>query len=281
MATCPVVVTIHDLIPFVFPMYSLPKGLMVKSGYWLAAKRATHIITVSRNTANDVALLLGVAQRKITAVASAADRVLYASEQREGEAGILKEKFGVTGPYVMAASARNWRHKNLEAALNAIERASNSTAVKIQTIIYGPPEGLAAAGGVERWRSIGVIHTGYTAVEDLAMLFRHARAFVMPSLYEGFGLPILEAMSCGCPVITSNGGSLPEVAGDGAQIFPPTDVRGMASALTGLLTSDENLGQWRAAALRQAALFSWERTARETISVYRKAIQTKPALPWC
>ena len=131
-----------------------------------------------------------------------------------------------------------------------------------------------AAGGLERWKSIGVSHTGFTAVDDLAMLFRHARAFVMPSLYEGFGLPILEAMSCGCPVITSNGGSLPEVAGDGAQIFPPMDVTGMASALTRLFTSDESLAQWRAASLSQAAQFSWERTARETISVYRKAVQT-------
>jgi glycosyltransferase involved in cell wall biosynthesis len=101
-------------------------------------------------------------------------------------------------------------------------------------------------------------------------LFRHARAFIMPSLYEGFGLPVLEAMSCGCPVITSTGGSLPEVAGEGAQIFAPNDVSGMGTAVAKLLTSEQNLEQWRAAALARAAQFSWDRTARETINVYRK-----------
>jgi glycosyltransferase involved in cell wall biosynthesis len=273
-ASCPVVVTIHDLIPFLFPVYSRLKGIIVKTGYHAAAKKAAQIITDSLNTARDVELLLEASAQKITAVPIAADRSRYVAEQRKGEAAILEEKFGVTGPYVMASSARNWRHKNLEATLNAIELAINSTGMNIQTVIYGPPDGLVAAGGVERWQSIGVTHTGYTAVDELAMLFRHARAFVMPSLYEGFGLPILEAMSCGCPVITSNGGSLPEVAGDGAQIFPPTDVTGMSCALARLLTSDDNLAHWRVAALRQAAQFSWERTARETISVYRKAMQT-------
>ncbi len=272
-ASCPVVVTIHDVIPFLFPVYSRLKGIIVKTGYYAAAKKAAHIITDSLNTARDVELLLGASAKKITAVPIAADRSCYVAEQRKGEADLLAEKFGVTGPYVMAASARNWRHKNLEAALNAIELATNSTTMNIQTIIYGPPDGLVVAGGVERWQSIGATHTGYTAVDDLAMLFRHARAFVMPSLYEGFGLPILEAMSCGCPVITSNGGSLPEVAGDGAQIFSPTDVMGMSSALARLLTSDDNLAHWRVAALRQAAQFAWERTARETISVYRKTVQ--------
>ena len=248
--------------------------MIVKAGYHIAAKKATHIITDSLNTARDVELLLDASAKKITAVPIAADHSRYIAEQREGEVAILHEKFGVTGTYVMAASARNWRHKNLEAALNAIELATHSTAMNVQTVIYGPPDGLVAAGGVERWRSIGVSHTGYTAVDDLAVLFRHARAFVMPSLYEGFGLPILEAMSCGCPVITSNGGSLPEVAGDGAQIFLPADVKGMASALTRLVASDENLAQWRIAALKQAAQFSWKRTTRETLSVYRKALQT-------
>lgn len=269
-APCPVVVTFHDLIPFLFPVYSWPKRTIVKAGYQASATRAAHIITVSHNTANDVELLLGVSKEKITAVPSAADRSSYVVEQREGETAILEEKFGLNGPYVMAASARNWQHKNLEAALKAIELAAKSTTTKIQTVIYGPPDGLAAAGGLERWQNIGVLHTGFTPAGDLALLFRHARAFVMPSLYEGFGLPILEAMSCGCPVITSNGGSLPEVAGEGAQIFAPTDVSGMATALTGLLTSDHAAIHWRAAALKQAARFSWEHTARETIDVYRK-----------
>ena len=132
--------------------------------------------------------------------------------------------------------------------------------------------------------SLKVHHVGYIGSEDLATLFRHAHAFLMPSLYEGFGLPLVEAMSCGCPVIASNRGSLPEIAGGGAQCFDPFDIKGMASALCALLRSPEELQQKRSDALRRAADFSWDKAALETISVYhhvnqysrRQAIGSKP-----
>ena len=281
-AHCPVVVTIHDLIPFLFPIYSPVKQFVVKNGYQLAARRAAHIIADSANTARDVERLLGASPGKITAAPIAADRSRYFA-QPEGievhdERAILQKKFGVAGPYVMAISARNWRHKNLGGALAAIELAVTSSGINLQTIIYGPPDGLNASGGAPRWQSVGLRYAGYTAIADLAMLFRYARAFIMPSFYEGFGLPILEAMACGCPVITSNGGSLPEVAGSGAQVFAPNDVTGMASALVDLLSSDESFYRWRAAALHRAAQFSWQRTAQETINVYRRvlSLRSKP-----
>jgi len=268
-AGCPVIITIHDLIPFLFPIYSKAKGLVVKEGYRMASKFAAHIVAVSENTAADLRTLLGVSAEKITAVSNAANPRFSASSN-SSEQAILRENFGVSGPYVMAASARNWRHKNLAGALAALELAVKNSGLKFQTIIYGPPDGLDAAGGAQRWQSVGLRYAGYTSIDDLSMLFRHARAFIMPSLYEGFGLPILEAMSCGCPVITSSGGSLPEVAGSGAQVFSPNDVTGMASAITRLLTSDADFEHWRAVALKQAAQFSWERTAQETINVYCK-----------
>jgi glycosyltransferase involved in cell wall biosynthesis len=269
-ARCPVVATVHDLIPFLFPIYSPAKQLAVKSGYRMAVKRAAHIIADSANTARDIERLLGTREEKITAVPIAADRSRYSAEGAEGESAILREKFGVMGPYVMAASARNWRHKNLEGTLAALELTVKASSVNFQTIIYGPADGLEGSGGIERWQSIALRYTGYTAIEELAMLFRHARAFVMPSLYEGFGLPVLEAMCCGCPVITSTGGSLPEVAGNGAQIFDPQDIKGMASAVANLLRSEKDFLRWRKAGLARASQFSWERTARETIAVYRK-----------
>jgi glycosyltransferase involved in cell wall biosynthesis len=309
-APCPVVITIHDLIPFLFPIYSRAKGLVIRTAYRVAARRATHIVTVSQNTADDVQRLLSVPAAKISAVPNAANSVFACAPATETaqEQSLLRNKFGITRPYLMASSARNWRHKNLEGALAAVELATKELAIKsdspeFQTIIYGPPDGLIAAGGAtslssttagsaglsagasgspagtnSRWQGIALRHTGYTSAPDLAMLFRHARAFIMPSLYEGFGLPILEAMACGCPVITSNGGSLPEVAGSGAQVFAPNDVTGMASALVDLLSSDENFYRWRAAALHRAAQFSWQRTAQETINVYRRvlSLRSKP-----
>jgi glycosyltransferase involved in cell wall biosynthesis len=269
-ASCPVIVTIHDLIPFLFPIYSAVKQMVVKTGYRVAANQAAHIIADSLNTARDVERLLKTNAEKITAVPIAADRSRYSPDAAEGELTLLREKFGVAGPYVMAASARNWRHKNLEGALKALELTRTQAGVEFQTIVYGPGDGLKAAGGPQLWRNIGLRHTGYTGIDDLAILFRHARAFIMPSLYEGFGLPVLEAMSCACPVITSTGGSLPEVAGEGAQVFATDDVTGMGAALAELLTSERNLEQWRVAALARAAEFSWDRTALKTINVYRK-----------
>lgn len=269
-ASCPVIITIHDLIPFLFPLYSAVKQMVVKTGYRVAANQADHIIADSLNTARDIERLLKTKAEKITAVPIAADRSRYSPDAGEGELTLLRDKFGVTGPYVMAASARNWRHKNLEGALKALELARTQAGMEFQSIIYGPGDGLKAAGSAQCWRKIGVRHTGYTGIDDLAILFRHARAFIMPSLYEGFGLPVLEAMSCGCPVITSTGGSLPEIAGGGAQVFATDDVTGMAAAVAKLLTSEQNFQQWRAAALARAAEFSWDRTAFNTINVYRK-----------
>jgi glycosyltransferase involved in cell wall biosynthesis len=109
---------------------------------------------------------------------------------------------------------------------------------------------------------------GCTDAEDLAALFRHAHAFIMPSLYEGFGLPLVEAMSCGCAVITSNRGSLPEVAGAGAQCFDPLDIPAMANALVELLRSPGELERRKSNALNRAADFSWNKTALDTMRVY-------------
>jgi glycosyltransferase involved in cell wall biosynthesis len=110
-----------------------------------------------------------------------------------------------------------------------------------------------------------VCFPGYIAQEDLPALLRGASAFVMPSLYEGFGLPVLEAMACGAPVIASNSSSLPEVAGDAALLVEPTDVSAFADALHTLLTDAALREELRARGFRQAARFTWSRCAQETL----------------
>jgi glycosyltransferase involved in cell wall biosynthesis len=266
---CPVVVTVHDLIPFLFRIYPWPKQWMVKMGYRAAAWRVEHIIADSQSTAQDVREILAVPQQRITAVPIAASRDFTAQGPADG-LRCLNEKYGLHPPYVVAASARNWRTKNLESALQALEIARTQTGVEFQTVVYGPAEGINALNAKERWQKLNLQALGYVAARELAMLFRHAHAFVMPSLYEGFGLPILEAMSCGCAVVTSNAGSLAEVAGEGAQVFAPLDVAGMARAVTGLLLDPEGLARWRVSALRRAGDFSWNKAALQTISVYHR-----------
>ncbi|MGE5323779.1 MAG: glycosyltransferase family 4 protein [Actinomycetota bacterium] len=265
-APCPVVVTFHDLIPFLFPIYPWAKQALVRNGYRLASRKAAHIIADSQNTANDIEKILSVERKRISVV-HLAPNDCYHPRSGDEEISLLSQKFGIHCPYVLVAGARNWRTKNLETALKVLECVREQSRLKFDAVAYGSPEGIRSAAG-ESALSLNLNCTGYIAAEELAMLYRHASAFILPSLYEGFGLPLLEAMSCGCPVITTTGGALPEVAGNGAQVFDPRNVPGMADALCRLLCHEDERNFWRKAALARAQEFSWARAARETVSVY-------------
>jgi glycosyltransferase involved in cell wall biosynthesis len=272
MLECPLIVTFHDLIPFLFSIYRWPKQAMVKAGYRIASGRAAHIIADSEQASSDIQKMLGVSAERITAVHLAAARETFHACAGAGEAERLQKKFGISQPYIVVASARNWRTKNLEGACKALMAAGNAGA-EFQAVVYGPPEGLAAVSSDELCRKLNLCRAGYVEAEELGALFRHAHAFLMPSLYEGFGLPLVEAMSCGCPVLASNRGSLPEIAGEGAQCFDPFDISAMAEALLALLRSPHELQRWRASALQRAQDFSWDKAALETISVYHHVNQ--------
>jgi glycosyltransferase involved in cell wall biosynthesis len=264
---CPVVVTVHDLIPFLFKIDSWPKQKMVRTGYRVMAKRAAHLIADSHCTATDIQTILGVAPSRISTVHLAAHREIFHPCGTADEEAYLQLKFGIRKPFIVVAGARNWRTKNLVTALHALETAQRESDVSFQSVVYGPMNGSKLVNS-KRARELDLQNFGFVDAKDLAILFRHAHAFMMPSLYEGFGLPLVEAMSCGCPVIASDRGSLPEIAGVGAQCFDAFDVKGMADALLKLLRSTEELQQKRSAALRRAADFSWDKAAQETISVY-------------
>ena len=264
---CPVVVTIHDLIPFLFPVYFWPKQRLVQAGYRTVARRAAHLIADSQRTALDIQRILGVMAEQISTVHLAADRHIFHPSSGVDEEKLLQERYRIRKPFVVVASARNWRTKNLQSALRAIDLAHYEAGMEFQAVMYGASQAPESLGG-NLAHKLGIHHLGYVDAKDLAGLFRHAHAFVMPSLYEGFGFPLVEAMSCGCPVLTSDRGSLPEIAGAGAQCFDAFDVHAMAKALVALLRSPDELQQKRSDALRRAADFSWDKAARETISVY-------------
>lgn len=270
--SCPVIVTIHDLIPFLFPAGNKLKGAMIKFGYRTAAARSRHIITVSNRTAADVQKILGVAPQKISAIHNAASSLHFQPNGNSNEELQIAERFGIKNPYVMVASAWNWRTKNLITSLRALAQVRRESGVAFQTVVYGPQEGFKAAGGAEEWKELNVVQTGHLPAADLAALFRHAQLFLFPSLYEGFGLPVLEAMACGCPVITSSAGSLPEVAGEGAQIFDSMDMAGMARATISLMLNPIESAQWRKRGLKRALDFSWNNTAKATLSVYHRTL---------
>lgn len=265
LLNCPVVVTVHDLITFLFRIYPWPKQKMVQGGYRMMAMRAAHLIADSHCTATDLQKILGVSPARISTIHLAADREVFHSCAAADDD--LPNKFGIKKPFVIVASARNWRTKNLENAIRALEIAQAESDISFHAVMYGPTNGLKVVVRNHALK-LSLQNLGYLELKDLAALFRHAHAFVMPSLYEGFGLPMVEAMSCGCPVIASDRGSLPEIAGGGAQCFDAFDVHAMAKALVKLLRNPEELQQKRCDALRRAADFSWDKAAQETISVY-------------
>ena len=117
--------------------------------------------------------------------------------------------------------------------------------------------------------------TGYISEKFLAILYRNAQVFLFPSKYEGFGLPVLEAMACGCPVVCSTAGSLAEVAGDAAILVDPQDREGMGEAVAQLLSDRSLLRLYKARSVQRAAKFSWERTAREVFRVYEQVVQSR------
>ncbi len=269
-ASCPVIVTLHDVIPFLFPIYSRSKRWMVKAGYRAAAHRATQVIADSHATARDIGKVLHIPARRMSVVHLAVSRTCFHPNEDDEELGDIHRKYGVSRRYVMVANPRNWHTKNLGTALDALLLAQQETGKKFQTVIYGPGAGVDAGADGHRYRTLDVVKTGFLPAEDLGRMFRHAAAFIFPSLYEGFGLPLLEATSCGCPVVTSDGGALQEVAGEGAQVFNPRDAHGMATAVARLLCDEQERNHWRTRALARASEFSWEKTAEETAVVYRQ-----------
>lgn len=277
---CPLVVTVHDLIPFLFRTRSWPKHLLamplVAMGYRAAALRAEHIIADSVSTARDAQRLLKVLPSRITPIHLAASEILFHPRREQVETEALFAKYGVRPRYVVAASAGcNWRTKNLETALEALMLSQKRSGIKFQTVIYGPAKGIETISNRNLRSELDIRHVGFLPVRDLAALFRHAESFIMTSLYEGFGLPVVEAMACGCPVVTSNGGSLAEVAADGAQVLDPFDVCGLAQAVSRLLTDAHERHHWRSRALARASEFSWQKTAEQTLAVYRKVCRSE------
>jgi glycosyltransferase involved in cell wall biosynthesis len=269
LASCPVVTTVHDLIPFLFPIYGRVHRELVKAGYRAAVRKATEVIADSQTTANDLRRILSVPEDRIATVYIAHSKSSYSTECEVDEPLRLQNKYGISQPYVLTISAKNWRTKNLGVALTAIKRARESCAVKFQTVVAGPEVGLNATG--LREQIPGLVATGFVPDEDLPLLYRNASAFVNVSLYEGFGIPLLEAMACGCPCVTSTGGSLPEIAADAAAVHSPDDAEGMARSIARLLNEPEYHATMSARGTRRAAEFSYRKTAIATLKVYERS----------
>lgn len=272
--SCALVVTIHD-ISFEEHSEWFPRKLsaFLKWSVPRSARKARAILTDTESAKQDLVRLYRLPPEKITVTPYAA----HSRFQPATDPGVMdaaRTKYDTSDQFVLAVSNMQPR-KNLSRLMRAFMQAKQNYTLPHKLVLVGQPLWSSAPLLAEA-RALGsaVVVTGYVPDADLPLLYNAADVFCYPSLYEGFGLPVLEAMACGAPVITSNASSLPEVAGTAARMVNPYDIQELACALGELLTDAPLRAKMRADGLAHAGSFSWQRTAQQTLQVYHR---TAPA----
>jgi len=262
------VVTVHDLGYLYYPQaHTRWSRAYLRWSTCYNARSAAHVIADSQVTQRDLLQHCQAAPARVSVVYPGCDS--NPSFRGESEAAAILERYGIPKPYVIYVGTLQPR-KNLGRLLDAFAQAIGAKGSATHLAIVGKP-GWLFQPLFTQVQQLGLdkrVHfTGYVPQEDLTALLQYAQAFVLPSLYEGFGLPVLEAMACGTPVICSNASSLPEVAGDAAILVDPQDTAQLAQALLCVLQDAELRRDLSQRGLRQAKRFPWEECARQTLEV--------------
>ena len=263
-APCRQVVTIHDVFAAIEPRWFTPRmGAQLRATQRRAARVATRVIAVSETTRRDVVERLGIAAAKIEVVHNGVDHQRFKPREVDGEA--VARRFGVPYPFVLCVgSLMPWR--NAPRLLRSVAKLKSKMGLLfVGRDIWGTDstQRLAAEMGWS-WARFA----GYVADDELPDLYAAAQVFAYPSLYEGFGIPPLEAMACGTPVVAGNAGALPEVLGDAALLVDPDDEAALAEAIS---AAAQDQGALRRRGLERAAHYSWPRAAAETWHLYGAA----------
>jgi glycosyltransferase involved in cell wall biosynthesis len=266
----PAVLTCHDLIPLLFPQYfTSVQRVIFNAAHRLALRQVAHTIAVSESTKSDLVNRMGADAEKVSVIHLAADSHFTPRTAEEIEQ--VREKYRVPGRYILYVGT-NKPHKNLPRLVESWSIACRDLPKGEWTLAIAGywdrryPEAMILAESKGMARSIRFL--GDIAEKDLPAIYSGTDLFIFPSLYEGFGLPVLEAMACGAAVVCSNTSSLPEVAGGAASYFDPQSSAEIASVILKILTDESARSAGRRAALKRASEFSWQQTASETIRVY-------------
>lgn len=276
----PAVVTVHDIVPYLVrhdpeqSTFRHPFDVWFDRLAMMGLKRADRLIAISQHTRTTLLEALSCPEEKIDVVLYGVDHAAFRPVPISAE---FRSRYGLDGGsrYVLYVGAESPR-KNLPRLLQAFamlrEMMPDVRLIKVGTPEYLPQfrqlQQLIDALALEQH----VRFIDHPSEEDLVALYNVADVFVFPSLYEGFGLPPLEAMACGTPVVCSNAASLPEVVGDAAITVDPYDVEALAGAMHRVLADADLQQDLRQRGLGRAAGFTWERTARETVQVYREVV---------
>ena len=270
---CPTVVTVHDLSFALFPHFFSPRDhLLLSTLVPISVRRAAKVIAVSQRTKEDLLEHYHLPEDKVTVTYEAASEAFRPLEERSVLTQ-LRERYGLHHPFILTLGNLQPR-KNMVRLVKAYDRL-RKRGFTHQLVIAGQAHWRSS----EIYRAVEehgledeVLFTGYVPDTDLPLLYNAADLFILVSLYEGFGLPVLEAMACGTPVVASRTGSLPEVVGEAGLLVDPLDIEGIAEAIVEVLSQPHLASQLRERGLNRAANFSWRRTAEETLRVYEKAV---------
>lgn len=266
------VVTVPDLHYVHSPVVSWYERSIGKLTVW-SLRRADWVITHSEYARRDIAHTCSVDPHRISVIPHGVDQRFMPSNDRAAVQQI-RQRLGIHEDYILFVGRTEDPRKNVATLIEAYVQLRSQGSITAQLVIAGK-HGSATMAMQQRVKVLGqdgmVLMPGIVPDADLPLLLSGARVFVYVSSFEGFGLPVLEAMACGIPVITSNVTSLPEVAGDAALLVTPGRIDELAQTLRLVLSNGNLRQQMRERGLRQAKRFSWERAARETLSVYEKA----------
>lgn len=270
----PTVVTIHDLIPLAFPSH-FPSGFRGKLKWYIQrikVKRAAHIITDSESSKADIVRLIGIAPSRVSVIPLGPNESVSVPQRLFNK---IVSSYKLPEKYILYVGDINW-NKNAVGLIKAFASLKNKS---IHLVLVGKifvdkpniPEYHEVKRAIEdSGKADKIICLGYVPSHHLSVIYSRATLYVQPSWYEGFGLPVLEAMKFGCPVASSDRGSLKEIGGDAVAYFDPSS--NMAEVIESLLASPSALARLSQSGLIQAKKFSWENTARLTHKVYEQVL---------
>ncbi len=265
---CPMVVAVHDVSFKRHPeWFSRRDRLVLNFGVGLTLGRAAAVITLSEFSRREIQAFYGQRAKHVLVVPSAPAPHFTPSDQNDAAVHV---RHGIRKPYVLAVGNLQPR-KNLLRLIEAFARLATRDGFAHDLVLVGKAEWHASEihAAVERLRlSERVRATGYVSAEDLPAIYRGADLFIYPSLYEGFGLPVLEAMACGTPVLTSDISSIVEVSGSAARLVDPLSVPDLANSIAEMCASSSERAKWREQGLVQSRKFSCEHTARQALEVF-------------
>jgi glycosyltransferase involved in cell wall biosynthesis len=275
---CGLVATIHDLAPFhVRGKYDWKRMLYGRVVARQLAHRQDTIITISQNSARDISTYFGVSSEKMEIIYNGIDHTQFYPGSTETSSERIAREYGITNPFFLYLARLEHPGKNHVRLVEAFNQFKSATRSAWELVLGGSDW----SGAEHIHRAIkespysGDIRIlGFVSNSMLPSLYRAASVFVYPSLYEGFGMPPLEAMACGCPVISSTGGALREMVGNAGVLVEPEDTTGLAAQMARLANDSSLREQLRANGLAHAQRFTWQAAAQETLKVYTRAAAT-------